>query len=919
MRKKTALVFSHVHWDIEWYLPFRSFRFWLVKSLDRLIDPVSRQPGFKTFVFDGQVAPLDHYLEVRPENEAAIRRLVKSGKLSVGPFYTQYDEWLTGPEAIVRNCLYGNRRAREFGRVMKAGYLPDNFGHPAQMPQILAGFGLKSLIFMRGMPERSEAVGDQFRWVGLDGTRVLGVHLRNSYCNAMAAGAKSNAWGPPTFRAAAFGDYTQTSEFLHRGARETDRKKGVEALLSAAKNAAPGCHTGVIPLANGYDSGMPQETIAELMARANAKQDEFEFVHGNCEDLTKAILRRGARLKDFRGELWGGKYQLLLTGAITTRSYLKQANFVAEALLERYAEPLSALASLDGAAWPARQFEEAWRWLFLNQAHDGIHGSSADPVHEEMVQRFNAARQIAVGLTHEALAVLAARRDGKQRPGGLVLAFNPAGGAGDPAVVDTWLHGFDPARHVVVDERDRPLPVQVVANPWAADQPSKTASWAPPWPDGNPAHVLVAAPVPPGGLAALRMREGKAAKSKRLGKQSATTIENEHLRVSFRRGTLEVYDKATRRTYAGLNVLEDDADRGDAWDFSEPWLKDPVLRSTDFPATCRLVESGPVRAMLEITTRMRVPKRLEGEKRSREKVDLVLITRVSLRRGARRADVSLTFDNQACDHRLRLLCPTGLNSNRVLSQGHFGILSRPVRNPDEGKTGWTQPPPRTFHFREWVAVADGRCGLAVACRGLHEYESTAGRNGLDVRITLQRGYGRMGRSNFRTRPSATSPTIPTPGAQCLGVQTFDYAFVPYSPAGRAARAPFMPQALAFLYPPIAHQADPGHILVDPALVKKGAKGAVPTPAFRVEPANLRVSAFKRAAENDGWILRFWENEGRKTTARLTLAPAFGRVVETSLNEEAVRPLAVSRGRVNLEVAPRKIVTLKLMDRDRGGR
>jgi alpha-mannosidase len=129
----------------------------------------------------------------------------------------------------------------------------------------------------------------------------------------------------------------------------------------------------------------------------------------------------------------------------------------------------------------------------------------------------------------------------------------------------------------------------------------------------------------------------------------------------------------------------------------------------------------------------------------------------------------------------------------------------------------------------------------------------------------------------------------------------------------------MPQALAFLYPPIAHQADPGHILVDPALVKKGAKGAVPTPAFRVEPANLRVSAFKRAAENDGWILRFWENEGRKTTARLTLAPAFGRVVETSLNEEAVRPLAVSRGRVNLEVAPRKIVTLKLMDRDRGGR
>ncbi|MCX6992970.1 MAG: hypothetical protein NT011_07485, partial [Kiritimatiellaeota bacterium] len=351
--KKIAFVFSHMHWDIEWYLPFRSFRFWLLKLMDRLIDPVSKQPGFKTFVLDGQVAPVDHYLEVKPENEAVIRRLIKSGKLSVGPFYTQYDEWLTGPEAIVRNCLYGNRRARAFGRVMKAGYLPDNFGHPPQMPQILDGFGLKSLIFMRGMPERTDAVGDQFFWVGLDGTRILGVHLRNSYCNAHAPGSKTNAFWPPAFRAAAFGEYIQTPEFLHHAARETDMAKGVEALLAAARKAEPGCHSGVIPLANGYDSACPQETIADMIVRANQAQDEFEFVHGNCEALTRAILRRGSRLAEFRGEMWGGKYQLLLTGAITTRSYLKQANFACEALLEQYAEPLSTLASLNGAAWPA--------------------------------------------------------------------------------------------------------------------------------------------------------------------------------------------------------------------------------------------------------------------------------------------------------------------------------------------------------------------------------------------------------------------------------------------------------------------------------------------------------------------------------------------------------------------------------------
>lgn len=97
-------------------------------------------------------------------------------------------------------------------------------------------------------------------------------------------------------------------------------------------------------------------------------------------------------------------------------------------------------------------------------------------------------------------------------------------------------------------------------------------------------------------------------------------------------------------------------------------------------------------------------------------------------------------------------------------------------------------------------------------------------------------------------------------------------------------------------------------------MKKGVKGAVPAPAFRVEPGNLCVSAFKRAAENDGWIVRFWENEGRKTRARITLAPVFGKVVETNLNEEAIRPVRVSGGRATLEVGPYKIVTLKLADR-----
>jgi mannosylglycerate hydrolase len=909
--KKIGFVFSHVHWDIEWYLPYRSFRFWLVKYLDRLIDPVAKQKGFKTFVLDGQVAPVDHYLEVKPENAGALRRLVRSGKLSVGPFYTQFDEWLTGPEAMVRNALYGDRRARALGRVMKAGHLPDNFGHPPQMPQILAGFDLNSLVFMRGMPERSDAIGDQFFWVGLDGTRILGVHLRNTYCQAHALGTTSsfNPWWPPQFRSAPFGEFIQTPEFLHHAARETDLDKGAQALTAAARTAEPGCHSGVIPIPNGYDSACPQETIAAVIERANQVQNEYRFVQGNVEQLTQAILKSGVSLPDYTGDLWGGKYQLLLTGANTTRSYLKQANFIGEALLERYAEPLSALAALNGAPWPARLLEEAWRWLFLNEAHDGIHGSSADSAHEEMVQRFNAAKQIAVGLAHEALAVLSARMD-DHRPGGLILAFNPAGGSVRTPVIDTWLHGFDAEKQCVVDAQGRVVPLQVVANPWAADTATNTASWVPPWPDGNPTHVLMTTPIPPGGISSLRITEGPASRIPSMGRQTQTSIENEHLRVRFIRGALDIFDKATGHTYRGLNTIEDEADRGDAWDFSPPWIDQPVLSSTAFPSTCRLVESGPVRALLEITTRMKIPRQLDGERRSRETVPLVLISRVALYRDARRVDVALDFDNPARDHRLRLKCPTGLAAETVLSQGHFGILEKPIRNPDEGKSGWSQPPPTTFHFREWVAVRNKREGLAIAARGLYEYESRSARSGIDLYLTLLRGFGRLGRANLKTRTPSTSPSLPTPGAQCLGPQSFQYAFIPYSPVPRS-RAPFMAEALSFLYPPMAHQADPTHILVDRSLLAKGRQTAIKAPVFRIHPANVQVSAFKRAAEEDGWILRFWENEGRATPVRIELDRIFRRCIETNLNEDPKRPIPIRRNVLQVSVAPYKILTLKL--------
>jgi len=56
MSKKTGILFSHAHWDIEWYMPYRSFRFWLSDLFDLLFEACEKEERFKTFVLDGQVA-----------------------------------------------------------------------------------------------------------------------------------------------------------------------------------------------------------------------------------------------------------------------------------------------------------------------------------------------------------------------------------------------------------------------------------------------------------------------------------------------------------------------------------------------------------------------------------------------------------------------------------------------------------------------------------------------------------------------------------------------------------------------------------------------------------------------------------------------------------------------------------------------
>ena len=130
--KYFAHYISGTHWDREWYRPFQEYRVLLVRLVDGLLDLMEAERDFRYFQLDGQTCVLQDYLEIRPENRGRLEKLIRSGRILIGPWFTMPDLFCVGDEALVRNLLLGRRISREWGvDPMPVGFICDMFGHPS--------------------------------------------------------------------------------------------------------------------------------------------------------------------------------------------------------------------------------------------------------------------------------------------------------------------------------------------------------------------------------------------------------------------------------------------------------------------------------------------------------------------------------------------------------------------------------------------------------------------------------------------------------------------------------------------------------------------------------------------------------------------------------------------------------------------
>ena len=192
--KRNVVIVSHTHWDRAWYVTFQEFRARLVRLVDRLLKIMDEQPDYRVFMLDGQMAVLEDYLEVRPQRQPELVSLCEQGRLKIGPWYVLADEFLVSPESLIRNMILGQRMGEVYGGVSKIGYVPDGFGHIAQLPQILNGFGIDNAIFWRGLGEEGERLGTEFLWKAPDGSAVTTIWMPYGYHNISNLGYAIH-WG----------------------------------------------------------------------------------------------------------------------------------------------------------------------------------------------------------------------------------------------------------------------------------------------------------------------------------------------------------------------------------------------------------------------------------------------------------------------------------------------------------------------------------------------------------------------------------------------------------------------------------------------------------------------------------------------------------------------------------------------------
>lgn len=533
--KKKVIAYLHTHWDREWYREFEVFRLRLLNVFDNVLDLLENWK-IPCFYFDGQTSAIEDYLEIRPEKEALVRKLIKQKKLFIGPFYTLADEFLTDGICFRKNLEIGMAYAKSLGCTDFLGYFADTFGHSKNVPLILKEFGIDKAVVWRGCPDK---IPSEFLFNGVKTVNLIRGYFNNIFSEKCGLDKKI--------------------EFLETNLDKI-AKKSSDVLL--------------MPI--GADHLDVESDVAEQIREINKHLKNYEIELSSPFRYFE-LVKNNFKF-EWDDELRDNSTTFILPGSYSSRIQLKQYNTQCSYKLDL----ANKFQNFAQKKYKTKNYESiinyAYKLLLQNQAHDGICGCSVDPVHQENIIRYKKVLQIADTIIKEVIHEIGEKslviNLSNQTFSGVIQFESPIKYSDKEFEQISLRKGFED--ELLYDTKKLPV-TEDYKNiyTYLGEIENKT-----------PSKLLSKTYKPYGG-----------AYSQSDLEISDTKLENSNISLSVKNGKITLKDKISGETYADFIQFVDFKDKGDTYNFG-PGVNDKGLKSSIISS--KILRKGELQSALSV-------------------------------------------------------------------------------------------------------------------------------------------------------------------------------------------------------------------------------------------------------------------------------------------------------------------------------
>lgn len=750
MSKKIHIV-PHTHWDREWDFTLSRSKVYLMKDLEDVLNKLEEDNEFHHFVLDGQASLVEDYLRWRPEEKRRVENLVRSGKLIIGPWYTQTDQFIASGESIVRNLMYGINYCDSVGGSMKIGYVPDVFGQSGNMPQIYRSLGMDKVMLWRGLSDE-EVYDSEFIWKGYDGTEIKAYQISCGY-----------------FLGALI-DESKLDEFVSQ---------------DSIKEVINRSTTNQIYFPNGFDQAPIRKNLPEIVNKLNSIYEDYQFEISSIKKYTDAVDFENPVLSKHSGEFTTGKNMRVHKSIYSSRADLKSLNTKIQHLVVNILEPVVSLGSMLGITYPHGIIEEIWKLLFENSSHDSLGSCVNDVVNKEIYARYEKIKELIDNLLEVTLREVSERIEKTEKTELPVVIFNtlPKNRSG---FFDFKL--FVPLKEISLFDEELEVEIEVTECLDRTDYIlSQIIKLNPGKEKFIPDHIYeikgraYVEDVPAFGYKKLSIKEST--KHKTLENKTDNFIGNDFYEIYINEtGSLDIFVKENKKWYRNQGVLEENGDDGDSFNYSPP-RKDLIISSENQRREIQITQNK-LSSTIRILYKFQVPLDLYNRQLKICDTEFPVTLAVTLNKSSDYIDFKLEIDNKKpLSHRLCVVFDSHFSNKVSLADTQFGTIKRPVyRNKEmdswnRDSTKWNEKPISIETCQNFVSLTNHEETISIMPHGVREYE-IIGDNYNKIRLTIFRTYGYMGKENLVYRPGRASgdKNIETPDAQLQKRLTFDFSF-----------------------------------------------------------------------------------------------------------------------------------------------